>query len=189
MGGGPPEIQRNNHEMGRSRAEHVTQITKKTRPFAATPPQSSQSGTRNEIEVPRRHEDPTQGEPTRRREGDQRPARHHTKRSSLAGESLETLAKEQRRSVYRSLDTATEHRRRGTTPPSTPPAKRSTALIPHQEEPNRRLLFAVLLCVPSHLQRPSPRRAPPATTAPRPPAQLLCNSHSCAQCGGSLFAA
>ena len=35
-------------------------------------------------------------------------------------------------------------------------SKRSAALIPHHEEPNKRLLFAVLLCFPSHLQRPSP---------------------------------
>ena len=48
---------------------------------------------------------------------------------------------------------------------------------------------SVPLCAPSHLQYPWLPLAPLVSLAPNQPARLLCNSHSCAQCGGSLFVA
>ena len=66
---------------------------------------------------------------------------------------------------------------------------RSHQLIPHLEEPNKRPLVSLPLCAPSHLQRPVPSSALRAKSAPAQPAQLLCSSHSCAQCGVSPFAA
>ena len=69
-----------------------------------------------------------------------------------------------------------------------PSALKPLHVIPHHGDPNRRHLASVPLCVLSHLQRLRLTCAS-GIACTKPACTSALQSHSCAQCGGSLFVA